>query len=174
MNFMWSYHETSQPVAETLGISNRLAPALVFHHWRRLSVRRLLAWGNVTLVAPGLQRRAAGTGGDRRGWSLFRGCQGGFYRWVQYNGDIMGYTHTQSHNAYMYAMFCYIYIYMYILSYVMLYYVMLYYVMLCLFYVYVHVYVYVYAYVMLCHGMFSLCTISCLSKSYFMLSPWGF
>ena len=135
MNSMWSYHETSQPVAETLGISNRLAPALVFHHWRRLSVRRLLAWGNVTLVAPGLQRRAAGTGGDRRGWSLFRGCQGGFYRWVQYNGDIMGYTHTQSHNAYMYAMFCYIYICIYCL-------------MLC--------------YVVLCYAMLILCLCACL------------
>ena len=112
--------------------------------------------------------------GDRRGWSLFRGCQGGFYnRWVQSSGDIMGYTHNHIMRICMLCSVVYIYICIYCL---MLCCIMLCCIMLCYayFYVYVHVYVYVYAYVILCHGMFSLCIISCLSKSYFMLSPWGF
>jgi len=51
------------PVAETLGISNRLAPALVFHHWRQLSVprRRLLAMGEC--YACGTWTATAGYGG---------------------------------------------------------------------------------------------------------------
>ena len=67
--------------------------------------------------------------GDRRGWSLFRGCQGGFYnRWVQSSGDIMGYTHNHIMRICMLCSVVYIYIGIYCL---MLCYVVLCYVVLC-------------------------------------------
>ena len=74
-------------------------------------------------------RGPEGTGGDRRGWSLFRGCQGGFYnRWVQSSGDIMGYTHNHIMRICMLCSVVYIYICIYCL---MLCYVVLCYVVLC-------------------------------------------
>ena len=101
-----------------------------------------------------------------------RGGQGGFYnRWVQYiSGDITGYTHNHIMRI---CMLCsIIYIYCLMLCCIMLYYIC--YVMLCLFLCLCACLCLCVCYVMSCHGMFSLCIISCLFKSYVMLSPWGF
>lgn len=128
MNFMWSYHETSQPRRwnawhfQPLGSSSGFSPlasalcaaAPAFSHGGMLRLWHLDCNG-------GLRR----TGGDHRG------CQGGFYRWVQYSGDIMGYTHNHIMRICMLCSVIYIIcIYCLMLCYVVLCYVVLCYAML--------------------------------------------